>query len=86
VTVHNFEVKSRDLSTMQHDDEANTLVVTFRQGARYQYEAVDLATVEAIAGARSVGKAFHAALRKHGYAYRRLADKKEDEDDGDRRT
>lgn len=74
MTVRTFIFKSSNLVEIAHDDEARTLIVTFTSGARYEYDGVDLAVAEAIAGAKSPGSMFHSTVRTKQFSYRRLAD------------
>lgn len=64
-------VKSSNIDAIGHEGE--TLVVRFRGGATYEYEAVPAETATQLLQAKSVGSAFALLVRRAGFKYRRLA-------------
>ncbi|WP_277981638.1 KTSC domain-containing protein [Sphingomonas phyllosphaerae] len=51
------------IDRLVYDDEAYTLLVTFRKGGRYLYRDVPRATYDALVAAPSTGSYFNAELR-----------------------
>lgn len=64
-------VKSSNIEAIGHEGE--TLVVRFRGGAVYEYEAVPAEIAAKLVQAKSLGSAFALLIRRGGFKYRRLA-------------
>jgi len=56
------------LAGQEHSD----LTVAFTNGSIYTYEGVPTRVVLTLISAESVGKAFHALIKKGGYEYRKV--------------
>jgi len=63
-------VKSSNIEAVGHEGEM--LVVRFRGGATYEYEAVPAAVADELLRSKSVGSAFDRLVRKASYKYRKV--------------
>lgn len=63
-------VKSSNIEAIGHEGE--TLLVRFKGGAVYEYEAVPAEVATQLLEAKSVGSAFGQLVRAKGFKYRRL--------------
>lgn len=74
--INEFTSSSRNINTVRHDGETDTLTVTFQNGRTYEYSGVSrelfetLHDVEQCGG--SVGSTFSTLIRNGGFEYREV--------------
>ena len=65
-------VNSSNIAKIGYDVRDQELHVEFTNGARHAYQGVAPSDYAALAGAESVGKHFHAAIRNGGFQSRKV--------------
>lgn len=60
-------VESSSIKAVGHDPISSTLRVQFHNGGVYEYHGVTAEQHKALLGADSIGRHFHAHVRKHSF-------------------
>ena len=59
-----YKVESSSIDSVSYDVKEQRLILTFKKGNSYSYDMVAPATVCKLLFAESIGKSFHAYIRK----------------------
>lgn len=60
-----LDVESSQIEAVGHDEASSALLVRFKNHSVYQYQNVGKELFQALLGAESVGKFFHAEIKRH---------------------
>lgn len=60
-----ISVESSQIEAVGHDEASSALLVRFKNHSVYQYQNVGKELFQALLAAESVGKFFHAEIKKH---------------------